>query len=72
MGPNGGGEQSCSSSIGAGVLTPNNSTEVDYSLFPTHYVAGTVQLLDLDLTWRNVLSEMAEQHNQVYFVVTPP
>lgn len=55
---------------GAGVLTPNNSTEVDYSLFPTHYV-GTVQLLDLDVTWRNVLSEMAEQHNQVYFVVTP-
>jgi hypothetical protein len=70
VGPN--GEQSCSPGIGAGVLTPNNSTEADFSVFPTHYVEGTVQLFNLELTWRNVLSEMVEQHNQVYFVVTPP
>jgi hypothetical protein len=53
-------------------LKPNTNEEFDVSVFPTHYVAGTVELLNIDLTWNNIIGERASQTNQVYFYVTPP
>jgi hypothetical protein len=47
-------------------LPPNTNEEFNVSVYPTHYVAGTVELLNLDLTWNNILGDRAEQHNQVY------
>jgi hypothetical protein len=57
--------------FGPGELGPNQNAEFDVSVFPTHYVAGTVELMNVDLTWNNILGERAEQLNQVYFNVTP-
>jgi hypothetical protein len=52
-------------------LKPNTNEEFDVSVFPTHYVAGTVELLNINLTWNNIIGESASQTNQVYFYVTP-
>jgi hypothetical protein len=52
-------------------LPANSNEEIDVRLFPSHYVAGTVELLNIDLTWNNVIGERAEQENQVYFLLTP-
>ena len=73
VGPSGAGELSCGPvGPGAGVTPPHTNAEVTVSVFPTQYVAGTVQLLNLDVNWRNIIGEMVEQHNQVYFYVTAP
>jgi hypothetical protein len=53
-------------------LKPNTNEEFDVSVFPTHYVAGTVELLNINLTWNNIIGESASQTNKVYFNVTPP
>jgi hypothetical protein len=60
------------SSPGAGVLPAHTNQEIDVSVFPTHYVARTVDLINVDLTWNNIIGQRAEQLNQVYVVVTPP
>jgi hypothetical protein len=60
------------SSPGAGVLPAHTNQEVDVNVFPTYYVAGTVELINVDLTWNNIIGQRAEQLNQVYVVVTPP
>ena len=52
-------------------LKPNTNEEFDVSVFPTHYVAGTVELLNIGLTWNNIIGERASQTNQVCFSVTP-
>ncbi|MGC1930633.1 MAG: hypothetical protein WA667_16820, partial [Candidatus Nitrosopolaris sp.] len=52
-------------------LKANTNEEFDVSVFPTHYVAGTVQLLNINLTYNNIIGERASQNNQVYFEVTP-
>ena len=52
-------------------LPPNTNEEFDVSAHPTHYVAGTVELLNLNVTWNNIIGERASQTNQVYFYVTP-
>jgi hypothetical protein len=52
-------------------LKPNTNEEFDVSVFPTHYIAGTVELLNINLTWNNIIGERASQTNQVYFYVTP-
>ncbi len=52
-------------------LPANTNEEFDVNVFPTHYVAGTVELLNLNLTWNNIVGERASQTNQVYFEVTP-
>ena len=57
--------------FGPGELGPNQNAEFDVSVFPTHYVAGTLELMNCDLTFNNILGERAEQLNQVYFNVTP-
>ena len=49
----------------------NSNAEFDVSVFPTHYVAGTVELMNVNLTWNNIIGERAQQLNQVYFNVTP-
>jgi hypothetical protein len=51
-------------------LKPNTNEEFDVSVFPTQYVAGTVELLNINLTWNNIIGESASQTNQVYFYVT--
>ena len=53
-------------------LPPNTNEEFDVSVFPTHYVAGTVELLNLNVTWNNIIGERVSQTNQVYFYVTSP
>jgi hypothetical protein len=57
--------------FGIGELGPNQNTEFDVSVFPTHYVAGTVELMNVNLVYNNILGERATQLNQVYFNVTP-
>ena len=52
-------------------LPANTNEEFDVSVYPTHYVAGTVQLLNINLTWNNIIAERTSQTNQVYFYVTP-
>jgi hypothetical protein len=52
-------------------LKPNTNEEFDVSVFPTQYVAGRVELLNINLTWNNIIGESASQTNQVYFYVTP-
>ncbi|MGA9153601.1 MAG: hypothetical protein WBZ36_23725 [Candidatus Nitrosopolaris sp.] len=53
-------------------LPPNSLEEFDVRVFPTHYVAGTVELLNLNVTFNNIIGERASQTNQIYFYVTPP
>jgi hypothetical protein len=47
----------------------NSNAEFDVSVFPTHYVAGTVELMNVNLTWNNIIGEAEQQLNQVYFNV---
>ena len=57
--------------FGIGQLAANQNAEFDVSVFPTHYVAGTVELMNVNLVFNNILGERATQLNQVYFNVTP-
>jgi hypothetical protein len=57
--------------FGIGQLPPNTNKEFDVSVFPTHYVAGTVQLMNVNLVYNNIVGVRATQLNQVYFNVTP-
>jgi hypothetical protein len=57
--------------FGIGELPPNTNKEFDVRVFPTHYVAGTVELMNVNLVYNNILGERATQLNQVYFNVTP-
>src|SRR5215469_468468 len=52
-------------------LPPNTLFEYDVNVFPTHYVAGTIELLNVQTAWNNVLGERVSQTNQIYFEVTP-
>ena len=57
--------------FGIGELPDNTYKEFDVSVFPTHYVAGTVELMNVNLVYNNVLGERATQLKQVYFNVLP-
>jgi hypothetical protein len=57
--------------FGIGELGPNQNAEFDVSVYPTHYVAGTVELLNVNLLFNNIVGERSTQLNQVYFNVTP-
>jgi hypothetical protein len=67
--------------VGPSIITPgpyyksplpaNTGYEFDVSVFPTHYVAGTVVVLNLQLLWKNIIGKERSQMNQVYFEVTP-
>jgi hypothetical protein len=57
--------------FGIGELPPNTNKEFDVRVFTTHYVAGTVELMNVNLVYNNILGERATQLNQVYFNVTP-
>ncbi len=57
--------------FGIGELPPNMNKEFDVRVFPTHYVAGTVELMNVNLVYNNILGERATLLNQVYFNVTP-
>jgi len=47
-------------------LSPASSLEeFDLRVFPTHYVAGTVELLDLNVTYNNIIGERVSQTNQI-------
>ncbi len=52
-------------------LPANTSYEFDVNVFPTHYMAGTVVVLNLQLLWKNIVGEERSQMSQVYFEVTP-
>jgi hypothetical protein len=66
--------------VGPSIITPgpyyksplpaNTSYEFDVSVFPTHYVAGTVMVLNLELLWKNIVGKERSQMNQVYFEIT--
>jgi hypothetical protein len=55
----------------SGEVAANSNAEFDVSVFPTHYVAGTVELMNVNLTWNNIIGEAAQQLNQVYFNILP-
>jgi hypothetical protein len=59
------------SSFAIGELPPNTNKEFDVSVFPTHYVAGTVEFMNVNLVYNNIIGERATQLNQVYFNVLP-
>jgi hypothetical protein len=43
------------------------------SVFPTKYVAGTVDLINCSLSWRDPVNDGFKfQNNQVYVRVLPP
>jgi len=54
-----------------GELPPNTNKEFDVRVYHTHYVAGTVELMNVNLVYNNIFGERATQLNQVYFNVTP-
>ncbi|MGA8083524.1 MAG: hypothetical protein WB988_16855, partial [Candidatus Nitrosopolaris sp.] len=65
-------DRNCGSIIfSIGELPANTNKEFDVRVFPTHYVAGTVELMNVNLVFNNVLGERATQLNQVYFNVLP-
>jgi hypothetical protein len=51
-------------------IPQNTYEEFDVSLFPTPYAAGTVQLLNIEVTWTDVNGKLVDNHYQVYFHVT--
>jgi hypothetical protein len=70
--------------FGIGELGPNQNAEFDVRVFPTHYVAGTVQLLNVRLVYNNIIGERVDTSVpsnainptpsiccQVYFNVAP-
>lgn len=52
-------------------LPANTSYEFDVNVFPIHYMAGTVVVLNLQLSWKNIVGEEKSQMSHVYFEVTP-
>jgi hypothetical protein len=52
-------------------LPGNTNKEFDVTVFPTHYVAGTIELLNINLVWNNIIGERVSQNYQVYVEVTP-
>ena len=42
-------------------LPANSLEEFDVRVFPTHYVAGTVELLNLNVTYNNIIGERVSQ-----------
>ena len=57
--------------FGIDELGPNQNAEFDVNVFPTHYVAGTVELMNVNLVFNNIVGERSTQLNQVFFNVTP-
>ncbi len=55
----------------SGVVAANSNADFDVSVFPTHYVEGTVKKMNVNLTWNNIIGEPGQQPNQVYFNVLP-
>ncbi|MFY9871959.1 MAG: hypothetical protein WAK17_19795 [Candidatus Nitrosopolaris sp.] len=82
VGASSAGELFCSPiGPGAGILPAHSlSTVMTVSVFPTQYVAGTVDLINCSLSWRDPLGGNAAQvfpgfkvqNNQVYVHVVPP
>jgi hypothetical protein len=82
VGASSAGELFCApSGPGAGVLAAHSLSNVmTVSVFPTQYVAGTVDLINCSLSWRDPLGGNAaqvfpgfkSQNNQVYVRVVPP
>ena len=54
-----------------GELPANSNKEFDVSVFPTHYVAGEVEVMNVNLVYNNIVGTRATQLNQVYFNVLP-
>jgi hypothetical protein len=57
--------------FGIGELGPNQNAEFDVSVFPSHYVAGTTEFMNVNLVYNNIIGERSTQRNQVYFNVLP-
>lgn len=53
-------------------LNASSYTEFDVTVFPTHYAAGTVGLLNLQITGNNVIGQPVAENRQVYLAVVPP
>jgi hypothetical protein len=53
-----------------GYVPAGGLKEFDVYVFPTHYVAGPVQLMNANLVYNNVIGSRATQLNQVYFNIT--
>lgn len=56
------GVMSCTYGRGAGTLPAQINAEVYVTVFPTHYVAGTVQMINCVVSWFNVLGDILNQN----------
>ena len=75
VGASGAGEITCSPvGPGAGVLPANSLSNImTVSVFPTKYVAGTVDLINCSLSWRDPVNDNFKfQNSQVFVRVVPP
>jgi hypothetical protein len=58
--------------FGSDYLNASSYVEFDVSVFPSHYAAGTVQVLNIQITGTNVIGEPVTENRQVYVAVVPP
>jgi hypothetical protein len=78
VGASGAGEIYCSpyptTQGGAGILPANSLSNImTVSVFPTKYVAGTVELINCSLSWRDPVNDGFKfQNSQVFVHVVPP
>jgi hypothetical protein len=81
VGASSAGELFCANGVGAGILPAHSlSSVMTVSVFPTKYVAGTVDFINCSLSWRDPLGGNAAQvfpgfkvqNSQVFVRVVPP
>jgi hypothetical protein len=74
VGASGAGELFCFSMGGARILLPHSLSPVmTVSVFPTQYVARTVDVINCSLSWRNPINDdFKTQNKQVYVRVVAP
>jgi hypothetical protein len=53
-------------------LNASSYAEFDLTVFPSPYAAGTVQLLNIQITGTNVIGEPVAENRQVYVAIAPP
>jgi hypothetical protein len=66
------GPQDFGNTFPSDYLNASSYVEFDVTVFPTHYAAGTVQLLNVQITGTNVIGEPVTENRQVYVAIAPP
>jgi hypothetical protein len=66
------GPQDFGNTFPSDYLNASSYVEFDVTVFPSHYAAGTVQVLNIQITGTNVIGEPVTENRQVYVAVAPP